>query len=93
MNVQINGVSASILEDTGAVATVLSKVVWDRAKKQGAQLQSAINRRLEGVQDTPLHLYGSTRIQLELPPEIFQISVIVADTPHGGYHSGPWFPL
>ena len=74
-------VSASILVNMGAVATVLSKVMWDHAKEQGVQLQSTINRRLEGVQGTPLHLYGSTHIQLELPPETFQVNVTVADTP------------
>ena len=73
--------SASILVDTGAVATVLSKAMWDRAKEQGAQLQSITDRRLVGVQGTPLHLHGSTHIQLELPPETFRVSVIVAETP------------
>lgn len=77
----VNGVSANILVDTGAATTVLSKDMWDRSKERGAQLQGIADRKLVGVQGTPLHLHGSARIQLELPPEKFWISVIVADTP------------
>ena len=73
--------SASILVDTGAVATVLSKAMWDRAKEQGAQLQSITDWRLVGVQGTPLHLLGSTHIQLELSLETFRVNVIVTETP------------
>ena len=32
---QVNGVPASILVDTGAAITVLSKRMWDRAKEDG----------------------------------------------------------
>lgn len=77
----VNGVSANILVDTGAATTVLSKDMWERSKKQGATLQGITNRKLVGVQGTPLHLYGGTCIQLELPPEKFQVNVVVADTP------------
>ena len=37
---QVNGVPASILVDTGAAITVLSKHMWDRAKEDGTQLES-----------------------------------------------------
>ena len=81
LNGRVNGVSASILVDTGAVTTVLSKAMWDHAKEPGAQLQSITDWRLVGVQGAPLRLHGSTYVQLELPPEAFQINVIVAETP------------
>ncbi len=74
----VNGVPANILVDTGAATTVLSKNMWERC---GARLQGISDRRLVGTQGTPLHLYGSTYIKLELPPEKFQVNVIVADTP------------
>ena len=81
MKGRVNGVSASILVDTGAATTVLNKCMWDHAKEQGMQLQSKIEQKLVGVQGTPLHFHGSARIQLELPPEKFWVNVIVADTP------------
>ncbi len=64
--------------DTGAATTVLNKNMWERC---GAKLQGISDRRLVGAQGTPLHLYGSTYIKLELPPEKFQVNVVVADTP------------
>ena len=77
----VNGVSVIILVDMGAAITVPSKDMWDRSKEGGAQLQGIADRKLVGMQGTPLHLHGSARIQLELPPEKFWISVIVADIP------------
>lgn len=77
----VNMVSVNILVDTGAATTVLNKDMWVRSKERGGQLQVIADRKLVGVQGTPLHLHGSARIQLELPPEKFWISVIVADPP------------
>ena len=77
----VNSVPANILLDTGAAATVLSKSMWDRSKNHDAQLRCVADRRLVSVQGTPLHLHGSASIQLELPPETFNITAIVADTP------------
>ena len=78
---QVNGVSANILVDTGAATTVLSKDMWDRSLEQGAKLRSVTDRKLVGVQGTPLCLHGKAYIQIELPPEKFWIDVIVVDTP------------
>ena len=78
---RINGASANILVDTGAAATVLSKSMWDRVGEPGVRLQNSANQKLVGVQGSPLHLHGSTQVQLELPPEVFNVDVIVADTP------------
>lgn len=77
----VNGAPANILVDTGAAVTVLSKSTWDCAKGLGTQLQSTAERRLVGVQGTPLQVYGTARVQLELPPEKFWVEAIVADTP------------
>ena len=77
----VNSTPATILVDTGAATTVLSKSMWDRSKKQGTQLRGIADWQLVGVQGTPLCLHGSTSIQLELPPETFNVTVVVADTP------------
>ena len=77
----VNSIPANILLDTGAAATVLSKSMWDRSKNHDAQLRCVADRRLVSVQGTPLHLHGSASIQLELPPETFNITAVVADTP------------
>lgn len=77
----VNGVPASILVDTGAATTILSKNMWDRAGGQGVQLHGISDRRLVGVQGTPLHLHGGGRIKLGLPLQEFWVDVIVADTP------------
>ena len=81
LKVLVNGVSANILVDTGAAVTVLSKGMWDRSKGPGAHLQSTAERKLVGVQGTPLQLHGTARVQLELSPDKFWVEVIVADTP------------
>ena len=46
-----------------------------------AQLRCVADRQLVSVQGTPLHLHGSASIQLELLPETFNITAVVADTP------------
>ena len=78
---QINGVPASILVDTGAAITVLSKCTWDRVKEEGAQLGSISGRRLVGVQGTPISLHDRARILLGVSSEKFEVAAIVADTP------------
>ena len=77
----VNSIPADILLDTGAAATVLSKSMWDCSKKHNAQLRYIADRRLVGVQRTPLRLHGSAIIHLELPPETFNVTAVVADTP------------
>lgn len=77
---QINAVNVSILVDTGAVATVLSKEVWDRVNTAGAELEPVgVGVALVGVQGSPLHLHGSTQQQLQLQGETFPVKMIVAD--------------
>lgn len=77
---QINAVNVSILVDTGAAATVLSKEVWDRVNTAGAELEPVgVGVALVGVQGSPLHLHGSTQQQLQLQGETFPVKMIVAD--------------
>ncbi len=61
----VNGVSANILVDTRAATTVLSKDMWDRSKGQGAQPQGIADRKLVGVQGTPLLAHASSSSSLQ----------------------------
>ena len=70
LNGQINGVTVSIIVDTGAAATVLSKEVWDRVNTTEAKVEPVgAGVGLVGVQGSPLHLHGSTQQQLQLQGE------------------------
>ena len=80
MKGEVNRMPVNILVDTGAAATVLSEIMWDRINNSRAQLQSSTEWRLVGVQGTLLHLHGSTQVELELPPEKFPVDMIVSDT-------------
>ena len=79
LNGQINGVSVSILVDTGAAATVLSKDVWDLVNTDGAELEP-VGVGLVGVQGSPLQLHGSTQQQLCVQGDVFPVKMIVADS-------------
>ena len=73
---QINAVNVSILVDTGAAATVLSKEVWDRVNTAGAELEPmGVGVALVGVQGSSLHLHGSTQQQLQLQCETFPVKI------------------
>lgn len=74
----VNGVPASILADTGAAVTVLSKEFWDKAKPSDDRLRVSMGKKLVGVQGTPLELYGVTCINIELRGEQFSTEAIVA---------------
>ena len=81
LNGQINGVSVSILVDTGAAATVLSKDVWDLVNTDGAELEPVgVGVGLVGVQGSPLQLHGSTQQQLCVQGDVFPVKMIVADS-------------
>ena len=75
----VNGVSASILVDTGAAATILSKKLWNRTGCK-TPLTSSDGQKLVSVQGIPLHLHGGTQIELQLKDELFSVRVMVADT-------------
>ena len=75
----VNGVSARILVDTGAAATILSKTLWDRTGCK-TLLTNLDRQKLVSVQGIPLHLHGGTQIELQLKDELFSVRVMVADT-------------
>ena len=75
----VNGVSASILVNTGAAATILSKKLWDRTGCK-TPLTSSDGQKLVSVQGIPLHLHGGTQIELQLKDELFSVRVMIADT-------------
>ena len=77
----VNGVPTSILIDTGAATSVLSKDLWDKAKGSGSELGDAAGRKLVSVQGKPLQLYGSACVQLQLAAEKFPVEVMVAEIP------------
>ena len=74
-----------ILVDTGTGTTVLGKCMWDRAKRDGLQLEDIVGKKLVGVQRTPILLHGKAHVHFELLPppsrrSLFEIAVIVANT-------------
>ena len=72
---QINVVGASILIDTSAVITVLSKCMWDQAKDEGAQLDSM------GVLGITIPLHCKAHILLGLSSEKFEVNARDAGIP------------
>lgn len=74
----VNGVPTSILLDTGAAMSVLSKTTWE---KSGGELREVTGRRLVGVQGDLLQLYGSVWVKVLLATEMFCADVVVAETP------------
>ena len=73
--------------DTGAGTTVLGKCMWNRAKRDGLQLEDIIDKKkiLVGVQGVSTLLHGKAHVHLELLPppywrSLFEIDVIVANT-------------
>ena len=75
----INGVPGNLLVSTGAVAMLLAKMVWDKAKTSGAQLEILVKMKLIGVQEIPLQLHGRAQVSIKLGDEVFVTRVIVAD--------------
>ena len=77
----VNGVSASVLVDTGAALSVLNKAMWDKTGGKGSDLKGAAGKKLVGVQGKPLQLFGTANIQVELASEKFPVNVMVAEVP------------
>ena len=75
----VNGVPASILADTGAAVTVMSREFWDKSKTNEDQLREATGKKLVGVQGTPLQLYGVSQVTIVLVKESFPTEVIVTE--------------
>ena len=73
----VNGVCASILTDTGAAVTLVSKEFWDKVKVD-EKLKESMGRKLVGVQGSPLELHGIDPIHIELQGEKFSTEAFVA---------------
>ena len=67
----VNGVSASVLIDTGAALSILNKAMWDKTGGKGSDLKRPAGRKLVSIQGKPLQLFGTTNIQVELASEKF----------------------
>ena len=75
----MNGVPANCLVDTGAVATILSKEIWDRMEgEQKPLVERSPSSNLVGVQGTPLELVGSGDVNLSLRQHTYPTRVLVA---------------
>ena len=79
LKVHVDGVPANCLVDTGAVATILSKEVWDRREgEQKPLVERNPSSSLVGVQGTPLELVGSGDVNLRLGQYTYLTRVLVA---------------
>lgn len=80
LDVYVNGACASCLVDTGAVATILSKGIWDNLCSDQKQLNPVnLGYNLVGPQGTPLSLLGVGSVELRLGPHAYPADVIVAE--------------
>ena len=77
---RVNGVPASILADTGAAVTVMSKEFWDKAKGSSDHMQESVGKKLVGAQGIPLHLHGLVQVSIMVQGENFTTEAIVADS-------------
>lgn len=75
----VNGIPASILADTGAAVTMLSKDIWDRARASDEQLKES-GKKLVGMQRSPLERHSIAQLNIKLQGEIFTTEAIVADS-------------
>ena len=73
---RVNGYPVNVLIDTAAAATIVSNNEWKKIRSPGAELTSATGKKLVGVQETPLQLYGITHIDIDLCSEKFSSDVI-----------------
>ena len=73
----INGHATNFLVDTGAAVTLISKKLWCESTNE--RVYQLDNRRLTGVDGTPLKVEGWASTQLTIGPETVQHQVCVVD--------------
>ena len=67
----VNSVYASILADTGAAVTLVSREFWEKVTVNNEQLKGSMGRKVVGVQGSPLELHGIAQIHIELEGDQF----------------------
>ena len=79
----INGLlfttNTSFLLDTGAAVSLLSRVLWERVKPEGAELQPGSSQQLVSVDGTPLKIHGSAVVPVQLADRTYNINIVVAE--------------
>ena len=81
LEVQVNGVPASCLVNTGAVSTILSRRVWDKLSTERTQLAPVnLQCNLVDAQGVPLKLDGLAEVELQLGSQLIPVSVTMAET-------------
>ena len=77
----VNGVATRFLVDTGAVVTLLSKGLWNQVNAERKyKLSTNYQKRLVGVQGSPLDICGTTEVRITLSEEEFDTLVYVVDS-------------
>ena len=81
LTVHVNGAPARCLVDTGAVATILSKRLWERLEKETRKplTEVPVKDRLVGVQGTPFKLIGTSTVRLQFGGRSYTSRVLVAE--------------
>ena len=74
----VNGIPTTFVVDTGASITVLDEEFWERVNPGNCSLEPWTGRRLVGVEGTPLHVCGVSKVELKLAGEIFHCPVLIA---------------
>ena len=81
VDVEVNGVPANCLVETGAGSTILSRSVWKQmggGKKQLTPVGAQQN--LVDAQGSPLKLAGEGAVDLQLGTRMFQVDVLIVET-------------
>ena len=77
----VNGVATRFLVDTGAVVTLLSKGLWNQVNAERKyKLSTNYQKRLVGVQGSPLEICGTAEVRIMLSEEEFDTLVYVVDS-------------
>ena len=74
----VNGIPTTFVVDTGASSTVLDEEFWERVNPGNCSLEPWTGCRLVGVEGTPLHVCGVSKVELKLAGEIFHCPVLIA---------------
>ena len=74
----IQGIPTTYLLDTGAAVTLLHKDKWDALPLTTTSLKPWTGRPLVGVAGSPLEVWGTTFVDIEIAGEHFHTQIVVA---------------